>query len=382
MGWSFQIARINGISIKVHITFFLVLILGAVQWGSITGTIDGALYGIVLMILLFTCVTLHELGHSLVAVHFGIPVREITLLPLGGVSLITKNPDKPRQEMLIAIAGPLVNVVIAAILFVAVGGLGGVDLLNGRGLLADMGKPSLQGMLLWLLAANVTLVAFNLIPAFPLDGGRFMRALLAIPLGYRRATRIASVVGQVIALGIGIFGLLDGNFILMLIAVFVFFGAGQETATAESKTVLTTRRVGDAYNKNALTLVVGDRVSKVVDYLLTSHQPNFAVMQGNTLLGIVTRDDVLGALATSTIDLFATEIMERDVLKIDASKTLQEVSESMSLKGKHVAAVYDNGNYLGLIGIEDIREAFTILAFLERQERNRQQLLAGEKQTH
>lgn len=379
MGWSFQIARINGISIKVHITFFLILILGAVQWGSITGTFDGALYGIVLMILLFTCVTLHELGHSLVAVHFGIPVREITLLPLGGVSLITKNPDKPRQEMLIAIAGPFVNVVIAGILFVALGGLGGVDLLNGHGLLADMGTPSLTSLLLWLLAANVTLVAFNLIPAFPLDGGRFMRALLAVPLGYRRATRIASVVGQVIALGIGIFGLIDGNFILMLIAVFVFFGAGQETATAESKTVLTTRRVGDAYNKNALTLVVGDRVSKVVDYLLTSHQPNFAVMQGSILLGIVTRDDVLGALATSTIDLFATEIMERDVLKVDASKTLQEVSESMSQNSKHVAAVYNNGTYLGLIGVEDIREAFTILAFLERQERNRQQLLTQNK---
>lgn len=376
MGWSFQIARIRGISIKVHISFFLILILGAVQWGGMTGTIGGALYGVVLMILLFTCVTLHELGHSLVAVHFGIPVREITLLPLGGVSLITKNPDKPIQEMLIAIAGPLVNVVIAAILFVALGGFGGVDLLNGRGLLLNMGKPSLTSMLLWLLAANVSLVVFNLIPAFPLDGGRFMRALLAMPLGYRRATRIASIVGQVIALGIGIFGLVDGNFILILIAVFVFFGAGQETATADSKTVLTTRRVGDAYNKNALTLVVGDRVSKVVDYLLTSHQPNFAVMQGSNLLGIVTRDDVLRALATSTIDLYATEIMERDVLKVESSKTLQDVSETMAQNGKRVVAVYDNSNYLGLVGIEDISEAFTILAFLERQERHRQELRA------
>ncbi len=376
MGWSFQIARIRGISIKVHISFFLILILGAVQWGGMTGTIGGALYGVVLMILLFTCVTLHELGHSLVAVHFGIPVREITLLPLGGVSLITRNPDKPIQEMLIAIAGPLVNVVIAAILFVALGGFGGVDLLNGRGLLLNMGKPSLTSMLLWLLAANVSLVVFNLIPAFPLDGGRFMRALLAMPLGYRRATRIASIVGQVIALGIGIFGLVDGNFILILIAVFVFFGAGQETATADSKTVLTTRRVGDAYNKNALTLVVGDRVSKVVDYLLTSHQPNFAVMQGSNLLGIVTRDDVLRALATSTIDLYATEIMERDVLKVESSKTLQDVSETMAQNGKRVVAVYDNSNYLGLVGIEDISEAFTILAFLERQERHRQELRA------
>ena len=373
MGWSFRIARVDGIDIKVHITFFLILILGAIQWGGMTGTAEGALFGVVLMILLFVCVTLHELGHSLVAKRFGIPVREIILLPLGGVSNITKNPDKPLHELLITIAGPLVNVVIAALLFVAIGGISRLNVLDGRGLLQQIETPSLSGLLLWLLAANVTLVIFNLIPAFPLDGGRAFRAILAMFLGYRRATRIASIVGQLLAIVIGIYGLISGNFILVLIAVFVFFGANQETATAESKTVLTTLRVGDAYNKNALTLTIGDRVSKVVDFLLTSYQPDFAVLQGSNLLGVVTRSDVLRSLASSPVDLYVTEMMERECVKVDSSKTLQEVSDQLRTQGARIAAVYSGAAYLGLISTEDISEAFAILAFQQRQQQAREQ---------
>ncbi len=373
MGWSFRIARVDGIDIKVHISFFLILILGAVEWGGLTGTVDGALFGVVLMILLFACVTLHELGHSIVAKLFGIPVREIILFPLGGVSNITKNPDKPLHDLLISIAGPLVNVVIALVLALVLGRVGVVSLLDGQGMLQELETPSLQGMLLWLLAANVTLVIFNLIPAFPLDGGRAFRAILAMFLGYRRATRIASVVGQLLAIVIGVYALISGNFVLALIAVIIFFGANQETATAESKTVLKTLRVGDAYNKNALTLAVGDRVHKVVDYLLTSYQPDFAVLQGSNLLGIVTRNDVLRAMASNPTDLFVTEIMQRNVVKVDASMTLQEVGEQMQAQGARVAAVYNGTTYLGLVGLEDISEAFTILAFQQRQQQVREQ---------
>jgi Zn-dependent protease/predicted transcriptional regulator len=373
MGWSFRIAQIAGISIKVHITFFLILILGAVQWGDITGTAAGALFGVVLMLLLFVCVTLHELGHSLVAIRFGIPVREIILLPLGGVSNISRNPDRPIHELLLSLAGPLVNVAIAAILFLVLGGTRNPGILTGQGLLSgEMTQPSLNTLLLWLLAANVTLALFNLIPAFPLDGGRVFRAILAMFLGYPRATRVASVVGQILAIAFGIFGLIQGDWILVMIAVFVFFGATQETSHAESKTVLTTLRVGDAYNRHALTLAVGDRVSKVVDYILTSYQPDFALLQGNKLLGVVTRNDVLHALANSTTDLYATEIMERDVMKIEASKTLQEAHDTMREAGRRVAAVFNGESYLGLISTDDIAEAFAVLAFQQRQQQMRQ----------
>jgi predicted transcriptional regulator len=154
--------------------------------------------------------------------------------------------------------------------------------------------------------------------------------------------------------------------------VFVFFGAGQETAEAEAKTVLTTLRVGDAYNKHALTLAVGDRVSRVVDYILTSYQPDFAVLQGRNPIGIVTRNDVLAALATHTGDKFVTEIMQRDFLKVEASKSLDEVRRAMGENDSRIAAVYGGANYLGLISLEDIAEAFAVQTFVQRQKQMRQ----------
>lgn len=368
MNSSFRIATVAGIPIRVHITFFLILLLAAYQWFGMTGTLNGAVFGVALMALLFVCVTLHELGHSLVARVFGIPVREITLLPLGGIAQITKNPEKPLHEFLIALAGPLVNVAIAVVLFSLLGFSAAPGLLNGRGLTPELGQtPSLNTALFWLLAANVSLVVFNLIPAFPLDGGRVLRALIAMFTGYPRATRLASAIGQLIAVFLGVYGVLAGHFILTLVAVFIFFGAGQETSEAEAKTVLNTLRVGDAYNKHALTLAVGDRVSRVVDYILTSYQPDFAVLQGRNLIGIVTRNDVLAALATHTGDTFVTEMMHREFLKVEAAQSLDEVRRTMAEHHTRIAAVYDGTNYLGLVSIEDITEAFAVQTFVERQ---------------
>lgn len=373
MNWSFRVLDVAGIPIRIHVTFFLILFLGAYQWGSMTGTLIGAVFEIALMVLLFVCVTLHELGHSLVAKVFGIPVRQIVLLPLGGIAQITKNPEKPLHELLIAIAGPLVNVVIAILLLAALGFSAAPQMLTGHGLLPDemSNTPSLTTLLSWLLMANVSLAIFNLIPAFPLDGGRVFRALIAMFTGYPRATRLASATGQFIAIILGIYAVLNSQFLLTLVAVFIFFGAGQETAEAEAKTVLNTLRVGDAYNKHALALVVGDRVSRAVDYILTSYQPDFAVLQGSNLIGIVTRDDVLGALATHTGDTFVTEIMVREFLKIEASKSLDETRRTMAERGTRIAAVYDGANYLGLISMEDIVEAFTVQTFVERQKQVR-----------
>ncbi len=371
MNWSFQLVRIAGINIKVHVTFFLILILGGLQWaGNTPNSIEGFLFGVVLMILLFVCVTLHELGHSVVAQRFGIPVHEITLLPLGGVAQLSKNPEKPLHELLIAAAGPLVNVIIALVLLLITGGGNALNVLGGRGeLLNQLNDTAPRTLLLWLLGANVSLVIFNLIPAFPLDGGRILRALLAMGLGFPRATRIATLVGQVIAIGLGIYGITSGNFILVLIAIFVFFGAGQENTVAQSKTVLTTQKVGDAYNKHALTLHVGDRVSKVVDYILTSYQPDFAVMQGSTPIGIVRRDDVLRALALQHPDAFVTEIMRRDFPRIDSTKSLDEVREFLAEQSQRIVAVFNGNQYLGLISSEDLSEAFAVLTFVQRNKK-------------
>jgi predicted transcriptional regulator len=294
------------------------------------------------------------------------------LYPLGGVAYISRNPDKPWHELVIAAAGPLVNVVIATVLSLVTGGLG-VNFLDAPAVLAALREPSLTTMLLWLLFLNITLTLFNLIPAFPLDGGRILRAVLAMGLGQTRATRIATTVGQITAVLLGILGIANGQLLLTLIALFIFFSAGQERVIAESKNVLTSLKVGDAYNKHALSLEVGDRVSKVVDYILTSYQPDFAVMQGSTIIGVVTRNDVLRALAEDPIDRYVTEIMQRDFLRVEAQRSLDEVRDLLMVNGAQLAAVFDGTRYLGLVNLDDISEAFTVLMFMRRQKELRQQ---------
>ncbi len=373
MGWSFRIARVADIDIKVHLTFFLILILGGMQWASITGEARGALFGVVLMTLLFTCVTLHELGHALAARRFKIPVREITLLPLGGVALLSRNPEKPLHELVIATAGPLVNVLIAGLLAIPVGAQVRMSMLDGRGLLPDMNSTSLSTLLFWLFSANISLVVFNLIPAFPLDGGRILRALLAMGTGYPRATRIATTIGQIIAIGLGVYGVISGQFLLVLTAIFIFFGAGQESANIapQGKTVLSTKRIGDAYNRHALTLQIGDRMSRAADYILTSYQPDFAVMQGARLLGIITRDDVLRSLATMPHDPYVTEVMNREIFRLESSQTLEEARDAMAVGNTRIAAVYEGQSFLGLVSTEDLREAFALLMFEEMGKRGK-----------
>ena len=367
MKWSYRIATVASIDIKVHLSFVLILVLGAIEWGGPHGA-AGALFGVSLMLALFACVTLHELGHSLAAQHYGLPVREIILLPIGGLAMLGKLPKRPFQELVIAAAGPLVNVVIAVLLVAATGLVPGFPGLDGQGLVSGtIPPPSLATAMTWLLFANVTLVVFNLIPAFPLDGGRILRALLAMVTNWANATRIASAIGQLAAVGLGLLGVFSGNFLLAIIAVFIFLAAGAESSHAQSETVLTTLEVGHAYNRHALTLSPGHQVSTVVDFILTSYQPDFAVTLGDRLLGVVSRDDVLRTLAARDDDPYVAEIMRRDVVRVDVHDSLESVREALAEASQRVAAVFSSDRYLGLVSTEDIGEAFTVLTFLNKQ---------------
>lgn len=366
MRGSFRLVRVAGIEIKVHFTFPLILLLGAMQWGGTHGA-PGAAFGVLLMLALFLCVVLHELGHSVVAQRLGIPVREIVLLPIGGVALLSKNPRKPVHELLIAAAGPLVNVVIAVLLATVLGATGRLHL-DSETLLATGTRPSADTLLHWLLAANVTLVLFNLLPAFPMDGGRILRAVLAMAVGFTRATRIAAGVGQLIALALGTYALLQGEILLALLALFVFLSAGGERAAEEARGLLSTMRLRDAYNKHALVLQAGDRVSRVVDYLLTSYQPDFAVVHGGQLLGVVTRASVLQALVAHPGDGYVTGIMDRHVHRLEANLSLAEAQERMAENGVPVAAVFESDRFLGLVNLDDLREALQIAAYLRAGE--------------
>jgi Zn-dependent protease len=379
MNWSFRIAQVAGIAIKIHATFFLIVALGALQWGGPHGA-AGALFGALLMLLLFVCVTLHELGHALAARWFKIPVREIVLLPLGGIAFLERQPSRPLHELVIALAGPLVNVLIAVALALGTGAAVALGGLDARGLIPGQPMaPSLSTLAFWLLEANISLVLFNLIPAFPLDGGRVLRAILALRLDFGRATAIAASIGQALAVVLGMVGILTGNLLLALVAVFIFFGAGQEQAAGQARGVLSAWRAGDAYNKHALTLTIGDRVSTVVDYLLTSYQSDFAVLQGQRPIGIVTRDDVLRALASDERDRYVQEIMRREIVAVASTASLDEVQQTMAERRTRVMAVYDGERYLGLLSLEDLAEAYAVIAAQQRLRARREAIPTGGK---
>jgi len=360
-GWT--IGRLAGIDLRLHFTFPLIVALGALQWGTAHG-LQGALFGGFLMLALFACVALHELGHALAARHYGIPTREILLFPLGGVAFLARPARRPAEELWIALAGPAVNVVIAAALAIVIGVAPAALPGEAAGLFrASASGPSFGTFLHWLLGANLSLVLFNLLPAFPMDGGRVLRALLAFRFGWLRGTRWAAAIGQGMAVVGGVFAILSGHLLLALLCAFVFFGAGQERTHAEARHVLESLRLADAYNRHALVLAPGDRLSRVVQYLLTSYQPDFAVIdRAGVFAGVVTRERALGVAATRADDPPVLEFLETRVPRLEASLSLAGAQEALADAGATCGAVVEQGRFLGLVSQQDLAEAIGIAA--------------------
>jgi Zn-dependent protease len=230
MKWALSLGRIAGIPVYVHATFALLLgWIAFLHWTS-SGSLSAVASGLLFIVALFGCVLLHELGHALAARRYGIRTRDITLLPIGGLARLERMPDRPVQELWVALAGPAVNVAIAAVLFLW---LVGTRTLVPLESLSVVGGPFVER----LLVVNLFLAVFNLIPAFPMDGGRVLRALLAMRIDYVRATRIAATVGQGVALLFGFVGLFANPF-LILIALFVWSGASQESAMVQARSAL------------------------------------------------------------------------------------------------------------------------------------------------
>ncbi len=358
MGSSFRIGRLFGIDVKVHWTFFLLLAFFAFTGYQGSGSWTGALVATLVILALFVCVLLHEFGHSLVAQRLGIVVPDITLLPIGGVARLKSLPERPWDEVKIAIAGPLVNVVLAPIFFAVALALGAgplepANILRGTG--------SVGQVFSYLGLINVALVVFNMIPAFPMDGGRVLRGLLATRLGPVRATDIASTVGQVFAVGFFLVGLLGGNFFLALIAVFIFFGASGEAQMVRQREMTRGLSVSDVMGTRRRTETVTPyhTFGQVLDSVIHGYQEDFPVVDENgRLVGMITRNEIMAAAHAperfaSVRDLMKTEyptISPDADLFADGARLLQE-------SGLRAIPVVKAGELAGMLTMDDIGQA-------------------------
>ena len=359
MKWSLKLGKLLGIDVYVHFTFLLLLaFLGFYYWRA-THNVDAALRGIAYIVALFGCVLLHELGHALMARRYGIKTRDITLLPIGGVARLEKMPENPIQELWVALAGPAVNVVIAIFLFIWLAAIGGLTPLENISLTGGS-----FGQRLMLL--NLFLVAFNLLPAFPMDGGRVLRALLAMRLGRRRATAIAANVGQGMAILFGITGFFYNPF-LIFIGIFVYLGAQAEAGMVEMQAALAGLRVRDAMMTRFRTLAAQDTLAKAVTELLAGSQQDFPVLENDRPVGILRRNDLVKALSEGRSNATVTEGMCRDCETVDEAAPLGSSIESMRARQCATIPVVAGGRMVGLLTLEHVSEMIMVHTAMEHQ---------------
>jgi Zn-dependent protease/CBS domain-containing protein len=349
MSWSLNIGKVAGTVVRVHLTFLLFLAwIFAASYAS--GGPATAVNSLVFMVLLFLCVLLHEFGHIFTARAFGVPTPFVTLLPIGGVAQLERIPEEPGQEFLIAIAGPLVNVVIT-ILLVA---FAGANLQTS----AAAGLDNMQISLIDRLAAvNLFLALFNMIPAFPMDGGRVLRAVLASRFGYVRATEIAAAIGQFVAFALGFIGLMV-NPILIFIAIFVYLAASSEAHMVALRAVSRGVPVSTAMMTHFETLSPEAHLDGAVQTLLQTGQGEFPVVDGTGKpVGVLGRADLIRAIKTLGPDARVADAMTVELPTIGHRQCLEDAFKLLQQKQVPAVGITDTGGKLvGLVTSETIAE--------------------------
>ena len=354
MGWSLTVGRIAGVAVKIHVTFWLLL-----AWIGVSAARNGgwpaALESIVFIALLFACVTAHEFGHILVARRFGIATREVTLLPIGGVASLQRMPDTPGRELAVALAGPAVNVVIALALFVALGSFGMASVEG----LANPGAS----MLARLAAANVVLAAFNLIPAFPMDGGRVLHALLAMRMSEDRATQIAATIGQACAFALGFLGLF-GNPMLLFVAIFVYVAAAEEAGASRLKQGLKGLTAADLMETRITTLPLEASLQEALNCALSTEQGQFPLVDAyRKPAALVSRAALLAAVQTRQPSEPAESIAQAPAVSISASARAEKAFELLQAgEGSALCVVDGSGALVGLLPRSVLAERMLIFA--------------------
>ena len=352
------LGRWLGIDVIVHWTFLLLVgllmaaqLLAGASWAEVAGSTT-------LLVAVFLCVLLHEFGHALTARVFGIRTHDITLLPIGGLARLERIPENPWQEFWIALAGPAVNVAIVAVLLPVAAALGGLQNMVPSNLPA-------ASFLMQLISINVALVGFNLLPAFPMDGGRVLRAVLAMFLPYAKATNIAAACGQVMALLFAVVGFFT-NWMLMLVACFVYFAARGEAQHVRTRALVRGARVREAMVPRFRGLEPGMSLRAAVAELLADHQQDFPVVERGQVVGVLHRVDLLSGVAQGRLDATVRDVMARECQFIDESMPLDQAFAIMQQSGRAMLPVLHGHSLVGVLTSDNIEEWLLVRAALRQ----------------
>ncbi|HTR50008.1 MAG TPA: site-2 protease family protein [Kofleriaceae bacterium] len=348
--WAWRVGSIAGIPIYIHASFILLLVWVAMSYLGGSHEAATTAKGFVLVASVFTIVVLHELGHALVARRFGIATHDITLYPIGGISRLDHMPEKPKEELLVAIAGPAVNAVLAAAIYLGLrlsgAGAGGNPLTIGGAFFVQ---------LMWI---NISLGAFNLLPAFPMDGGRILRAILGFRMDHARATAAAARIGRGLAVVMGIAGLAWSP-LLVVIAIFVWMAAGQEARAERMKRALGGVSVANAMVTHVETVAPETALDAAAARLLDGFQHDFPVVDGTTVVGMLTHGDVMRGLGTHRHELTVGDVMHREYPVASAEEGLTGVLGRLPPDGSSIVVIQDD-RLVGLLDPDHINKLLAV----------------------
>ena len=352
MPWSITIGRVAGTAIRVHITFILFLVwIGASALRQ--GGQEAAIQNVTFIVLLFACVLLHEFGHIFTALHFGIHTPEVTLLPIGGVASLERIPEKPGQEFAVAIAGPMVNVVIALGLVLAAGAII-PDQLD------KIDDPNIS-LLARLATANIFLAVFNMVPAFPMDGGRVLHAILTMRMGPQKATQLAARIGQGFAFLLGFAGLF-GNPLLIFIAIFVYVAAAGEAQDSAFRAAVDGLRVADAMETRFASISIEASLGEAVEVLLSTPQHEFPVVDGHAKpVGLLVREDLIAALRARPREAPVADCVRAPIPTVRSTQDLAEgLTHLAGVATPAISVVNEDGILVGMLTRENVAEMMMI----------------------
>jgi Zn-dependent protease/predicted transcriptional regulator len=359
MKFSLFLGSYRNVKVFIHWTFSLLLlwiIISNVRAGVPTADV---MWTVLFVLALFFCVILHEFGHALAAQRYGIQTRDIILFPIGGVARLEKLPEDPKQELWVAIAGPLVNIVLFILLSIYLYATGfEMHEVENFGIRASTIVP-------YLASANLILAIFNLIPAFPMDGGRVLRAFLSIKLPRAKATQIAGTIGQFLAILFVFYGLFN-NPIMVLIGLFIFLGAATEVSQTRNESLLKGFKVKDALMMKFQIIAFDAPVSKAVEKLLNSQSTHFVVVKDDVPIGTLSRNEIIKGLQEGGEHLPVDQIADLNPLRIETEQDMDDAWKKMLANQKKVAFVIENGHFTGILDQENISEFMMVRSALEK----------------